>query len=402
MIEIEEAIRLITSEIEPKTDVICIEIDEAVGKVLAEDICAPCAVPHFPKSAMDGYAVNHKDIECASKDNPVKLKVIGHIYAGDTIDEVYKENTAINVMTGGYVPEGYDAVVKQEDTDCGEDEVTIYTPANAYQNYCKIGEDIEQGKKVLEKGTLLEPLHIGLLASLGICKVNVKVPLKVAILCTGSEILDIKEELTLGKIYGSISYMLGAFIKKAGFCVVLSKICKDEKYDIQKNILNAIDCSDIVITTGGVSVGKKDYIPTVLDDLGAKVLYNRVNIQPGTPTMGSVLKGKPILSLSGNPYAAFANFQVYFWNIAAALMGCAKYVPKVQMMVLRTEYNKKNRLRRFVRGYAENGEVFIPTEVHASSVISTLSACNCLIDMEAGAETQEGKLVAVRYFDYWI
>lgn len=402
MIEIEEAIRLITSEIEPKTDVICIEIDEAVGKVLAEDIYAPCAVPHFPKSAMDGYAVNHKDIESATMNTPVKLKVIGHIYAGDMSHVTYQENTAVNVMTGGYIPQGYDAVVKQEDTDYGEDEVVIYSSVSAYQNYCKVGEDIEQGERVLSKGTYLEPIHIGLLASLGICKVNVIAPLKVAILCTGSEILELNEELVTGKIYGSISYMLGAFIRKAGFQIVLSKICKDDKEEIQKDILNAVQISDIVITTGGVSVGKKDFIPDVLESMGAIISFKHVNIQPGTPTMGSVFKGTPILSLSGNPYAAFANFQIYFWNIASTLMECKKYVPKQQKAVLRTEYNKKNKLRRLVRGYVEDGEVYIPTEVHASSVLSNLSICNCLIDIEAGAKLQEGDTVRVQTFDYWI
>ena len=399
MIEVEEGIQLFEKELLPKTERVIISLEKAAGKVLAEDIQAPFPVPHFPKSAMDGYAVYHDDVKYASKENPVKLQVVCEICAGDYKDIEYMPGTAIRVMTGGYVPEGYTAVVKQEDTDYGEQDVLIYSQVKEYQNYCRIGEDISSGTKILEKGTYLKPIHIGLLASLGIEKVQVIEPVKVAIISTGSELLNIGEKLCSGKIYNSISYMLNASIKKAGFTVVSSVICQDDKELLKEAILKAAKKADVVISTGGVSVGKKDLLPEVLSAIGAKVLFHGANIQPGTPTMGSVLNGTPILSLSGNPYAAIANFELYFWNIACRLMNCNAWFPKIEKVILKSEYRKVNRLRRLVRAYADNGQVQIHTEVHSSSVISTLAQCNCFIDMEAGRELTPGDWVTVRYFD---
>ncbi len=398
MIEVEEGIQLFEKEVVPKTKTLFVPLDEATGKVLAADVTAAFPVPHFPKSAMDGYAVHHKDVEAASKEVPVRLRVVGEIFAGDYADLEYEKDTAIRVMTGGYVPAGYTAVVKQEDTDYGEKEVLIYNRVKEYQNYCKVGEDITKDAKVLEKGTFLTPVHTGLLASLGIGQVEVAEPVKVAMISTGSELLQIGEKLCPGKIYNSISHMLSASIRKAGFTVVSSEICQDEDMKLKEAIQKAIAKADVVITTGGVSVGKKDLLPIVLKELGAKVLFHGANIQPGTPTMGSVLNRIPILSLSGNPYAAMANFELYFWKIACRLMDCNAWIPKIEKVTLECEYKKVNRLRRLVRAYAENGQVWIPTEVHSSSVISTLTRCNCFIDIEAGRNLQRGDIVTVRYF----
>ncbi len=399
MVEVEEGVLLFDKEIVPKTETMIVPLYDAAGTVLSEDVVAAFPVPHFPKSAMDGYAVRAEDIAGATKDTPVRLKVVCEICAGDYTDIEYEKGTAVRVMTGGYVPKGYTAVVRQEDTDYGEKEVLIYSPVKEYQNYCKVGEDIPADTKVLEKGTCLKPVHIGLLASLGTERVKVIEPVKVAMISTGSELLEIDEKLWPGKIYNSISYMLSAAIKRAGFTVVNVRNCPDEENELADAIRQAVTLADVVITTGGVSVGKKDLLPQVLAKLGANVLFHGANIQPGTPTMGSMLAGKPILSLSGNPYAAIANFELYFWNIACRLMGCNAWLPKKEKVILGSEYPKINRLRRLVRAYAENGQVRIPTGVHASSVISTLTKCNCFIDIEAGRQLRIGDLVTIRYFD---
>lgn len=400
MIEVEEGIALFEQELIPKKRMITVPLEEAVGKVLAEDVKSAFPVPHFPKSAMDGYAVHHQDVQNATRENPVRLQVICEICAGDYTDLEYVPGTAVRVMTGGYIPTGYTAVVKQEDTDYGESEVLIYNKVKEYQNYCKVGEDIPGGASVLEKGTFLTPVHAGLLASLGIGQIDIIEPVKVAVISTGSELLQIGDEICPGKIYNSISYMLSASIRGAGFEVISSEICQDDETALIEDLQKAITVADVVITTGGVSVGKKDFMPEVLPKLGAKVLFHGANIQPGTPTMGSVLNGKAILSLSGNPYAAMANFELYFWKIACRLMNCNAWLPKIEKVTLESEYKKVNRLRRLVRAYAVNGQVWIPTEVHSSSVISTLTQCNCFIDIEAGMNLQQGDMVTVRYFDF--
>lgn len=400
MIEVEEGIALFEQELIPKSRIVTVPLEEAAGNVLAEDVKAAFPVPHFSKSAMDGYAVHHQDVQNATRENPVRLQVACEICAGDYTDLEYVPGTAIRVMTGGYVPTGYTAVVKQEDTNYGEDEVLIYNKVKEYQNYCKVGEDIPGGARVLEKGTFLTPIHIGLLASLGIGQIDIIEPVKAAIISTGSELLQIEDEICAGKIYNNISHMLSASIKKAGFIVISSEICRDDENALKEALQKAVTIADVVITTGGVSVGKKDLMPEVLPQLGAKVLFHGANIQPGTPTMGSMLKGTAILSLSGNPYAAMANFELYFWKIACRLMNCNAWFPKIEKVTLECEYKKVNRLRRLVRAYAENGQVRIPTEVHSSSVISTLTQCNCFIDIEAGKNLQQGDLVTVRYFGF--
>lgn len=395
--EIEECLSLTLKELSPKTKTISVPLTRAAGKICGADIKAENPVPAFPKSAMDGYAVAAKDLAACDKEHPVSLKVIAELCAGDYQEIAYQEKTAVKIMTGAYVPEGYDAVVRQEDTDYGEKEVMVYTCVQPWQNYCKIGEDMMPGDVVCQKGTLLTPVHIGLMASLGIREVCVIEPLKVALLSTGSELAELTESLMPGKIYNSISYILKASIEKEGFEVVSSKICKDEKALLSKEIKECTKIADIVITTGGVSVGKRDLVPEVLKDLGAKQIFDRANIQPGTPTKASVFNQKLILSLSGNPYAALANFELYFWSVAAHLLQQKFYEPLVTTAIFQGEYPKKNKCRRLIRAYAENGFVTLVSNVHSSSVIANMTECNCFIDLPAGKTMTAGDMVKIRY-----
>lgn len=201
-----------------------------------------------------------------------------------------------------------------------------------------------------------------------------------------------------GKIYNSIAYMLRASMERQGIQVPFTEICGDDKELLKEKLQQCLKTADIVITTGGVSVGKKDLLPEVLEELGAKKTFSHANIQPGTPTIGSVLDGKAILSLSGNPYAAYANFEYYFWELAAYLTQDASLKVRRTHAVLSDPYPKVNKLRRFVRAYAEEGRVTLPTAVHASSVLSNMRDCNCFIDIEPGRELHPGDEVKIQYF----
>lgn len=176
------------------------------------------------------------------------------------------------------------------------------------------------------------------------------------------------------------------------------EICADEEELLQAKIRAALRNADMVITTGAVSVGKKDIVPKVLKEMGAHVLFQGANIQPGTPTLASVLEDKVIVSLSGNPYAAMVNFEIYFWPVMAKMMCSASFEGKKGTAVLCSEYTKVNKMRRMIRAYATDGRVTIPTTVHASSVIHNLTECNCFIDLEAGRAVKEGDVVRIRYF----
>lgn len=374
-----------------------VPLEDACGCVLAETVCAEISVPSFPKSAMDGYAVRAADLENACAEKPVVLSVQGELFAGEYKEFSFKPATAVRVMTGAYVPEGYDAVVRQEDTDYGMEEVSVYTGIKPYMNYCKAGEDIREGENVVLQGTKLTPVHLGLLAGIGRRNVKIYCPLKVAIISTGSELCEVQEPLAPGKIYNNISCIFAAGIRREGLEVVYSCLCPDEEERLAGQLEDALQQADVVITTGGVSVGKRDIVPEALENIGAKVLFRRTNIQPGTPTTASIKDGKLILSLSGNPYAAIVNFEIYFWAVAACLMNCENLKVKQETAVLQSEYEKTNVMRRFIRAKAEGGRVYLPAKVHASSVIHNLTECNCFIDLEPGRRVNVGDEVRIRY-----
>lgn len=394
--EIEECLEMLLKEAALQ-EVQTVSIEDAVGGVLAETVYSGMSVPPFPKSAMDGYAVRAADLENASKDNPVILQVRGELLAGDYEEIPYTSMSAVRVMTGAFVPEGYDAVVRQEDTDYGEVQVSVYTETKPYMNYCKVGEDINQGDVVVAKGIRLSPVHIGLLAGVGKDRVQVYRPVRVAIICTGTELCEAGSPLPKGKIYNNISHILAAGIRREGLQVVSRQLCADEESVLTEKLNEALTVADIVITTGAVSVGKKDIVPDVLERIGAKILFRKANIQPGTPTTASVKDGKLILSLSGNPYAAIVNFEVYFWALVARMMNHESFEVKMETAILQSDYGKVNRMRRFIRAKAENGKVYLPTGVHASSVIHNLTECNCFIDLEPGRSVGVGDEVRIRY-----
>lgn len=396
-ISIEEALARVLDRVSMTTGEEIIGTADCCGRVLAEDVAATVNVPPFNRSAMDGYAVRAEEIHGACRQQPVSLEVVSELSAGDFEEISYREGTCVRVMTGAYVPDGYDAVVKQEDTDFGEDTVRIFKEVSSMENYSPMGEDIEKGDVILKKGTLLSPLHMGMAASVGTSYLKVKRPLRTVIISTGSELTEPGSPLEKGKIYGSIAYMLSGAIKSRGLEVAGILQCGDSGEEAVSLINRWIDKVDIVITTGAVSVGKKDFIPDALREMGAEKVFSGADIQPGTPTMASILKGKPILSLSGNPYAAMANFEIYFWDIAAKIMGCDDLKSKKAHATFLGSYGKINRRRRLIRAKEAEGRVWLPSDIHHSSVISNMTECNCFIDLEAGRKPVEGEEVRIIY-----
>ena len=395
-LELEEAVGRLLLEITPIQENVILPLDKACGAIAAQDIYAQAPVPAFPRSAMDGYAVRAGDIQGASDAAPVRLAVIGEIFAGEYKALSYAPGSAVRVMTGAMIPDGYDAVIRQEDTDYGETNVLIRKEVAPGTNYCKIGEELRKGQLVVPAGRRLGRIEVGVLAAIGMAEVPVVRPVKAAILSTGTELVRPGEALQPGKIYGSISYMLSASIRSAGLGVVSEKICGDDEETLCAALRDAAGMADIVITTGGVSVGKRDLLHGALERMGARKLFYRANIQPGTPTVGSVLDGTIILSLSGNPYAALANFDYYFWYAAAKWMGSASFLVEEADAELADAYEKVNHKRRLLRARMEDGKVYLPSSVHASSVISNLMDCNCYIDLGAGEYMAPGTKVHVR------
>lgn len=399
--EIEEAINNICKNVNIEKEIIEVPLYDAYGMVCAEEVISKINVPAFPKSAMDGYAVKASDVKNATKDNPVELKVIGELFAGDYIDFSYLQNSAVRVMTGSYIPDGYDCVVMQENTNYGTDTVKVYAPVNAYENYCHIGENLKSGDILCRAGDLIDEIKASLIASAGIGSVKVVKPIKVAIIATGSELIEPGEDALNGKIYDAISYLLIGKIKKVNIPFnpfVDYTIVEDDENTIMSEIEERLKLYDIIITTGGISVGKKDLVRDILNKLSTNILVSNVNIQPGTPTLVSEKDGKIILSLSGNPYAAVANFDLYFYPLLSKKTGCNLFNNEVVDAVLKSPYEKVNKRRRLVRAYYENGNVYIKENMHASSVISNLANCNCYIDIKEDTKLNIEDTVKVRKF----
>ena len=401
----EEALGLLLDEVKLIEDKESVLIASSAGRILAEDVIAPFSVPSFPKAAMDGYAVRAANVEAATEAAPVLLTVIGEQLAGEGLmffegfdrDSVGVENTAVRIMTGARVPEGYDAVVRQEDTDYGEKNVSVTKGVKPYINYCKVGEDVLEGDTVLKAGRIIGRIEAGVLASLGYDRIPVARRIRVDVISTGTELKEPGSPLGEYDIYSSISYMINAALDSKSFSVN-STIVGDDSELISKAIDEAIRDrrADIVITTGGVSVGKKDLLPEVLDGLGARRLFDHVNVKPGTPTMGSMIGDTVILSLSGNPYAAVANFDFYMPALLAKLTGCDAYLPVAETAVIEDEFNKTSPVRRLVRARLEGDKVSLPAKSHASSVFSNLIDCNCYVDIPAGLSVSAGERVSVR------
>ena len=393
MTEIEKAVDLLLEHIKTQTETMELDILKANSFILAEDIYSPVSVPGFPKSAMDGYAVKSEDTITAGINSPVLLKT-----AGKDDYRSHTAGTAVKIMTGEFIPDFYDCVIKQEDTDNEENHIKIFKNIKPWENYCKIGEDIQKGELVLKKNTGLKSFHTGILASLGITSVKVLKPLSVGIIATGNEIVKPGDPLVQHKIYDSCSYVIASSLIENGVNVLFMEICEDDEDKISALIKDKINLADILITVGSISVGTRDILPKALKQIGAEQIFKHINMKPGTPVLANHYSDKVILSLSGNPFAAFVNFHIFFWPLLKKFMKNKELGLRTSEAVLKSGYIKKDSLRRFIRAYEENGSVTAINSRNHASVLSSLAECNCLIDQKPNTEIKKGDKVKIIYF----
>ncbi len=383
-IELSEAIKIIYQNSEKTQKIESIEIKDALFRIIAHDILAEIDNPPFDRSPVDGYAVIAEDIEGASKENPICLKVIGKINAGDTSDFTLHNDHAIRIMTGAMIPKGANAVVKQEYTDNEQDIVKIYGSIKPFENYCYCGEDFERGAKLISKGEKITAIHLGILASIGIARVKVFAKPKVGLLVTGNELIKPGTPLTKGKIYNSNTYLLAARFKELSIDVNYIQQCDDDVEKVTDCMKKAVAVSDVVITTGGVSVGEKDIFHDVLPQLGVERKFWRVNIKPGTPVMFSMFNEVPIINLSGNPFAALATFELFVRPLIGKISRDHSIITREKTAIIDSEYLKNSKVKRFLRAYYEDGRVKFLKGGHSSGMIASLKNCNCLIEIPAG------------------
>lgn len=386
-IQVERAIELITERItpvEPET----IAATMAHGRVLAKGVKSPINQPPWPRSPLDGYAFRAEDSVGASKETPVSLQVVETIYAGGWTDREIQKGEAVRLMTGAPIPAGCNCVLRQEDTDLGAETVQIYKELKPFANYCYAGEDFSEGAEILPAGTRLNGSAIGVLASAGLLRADVSLTVykkvRCALICTGDELVPpTVQPLPAGKIYSSSETLLSARLSELGIDLVYCKgSFGDDASALADAIREAAEQADLVITTGGVSVGEKDILHETLPLLKAERIFWKVLLKPGSPLMFSFYQDTPVLSLSGNPFGTAATFELLGRPLLSKLQGSEDLLMQVFPAVLDTPFGKFGKGRRFVRGIFRNGHVTLP-EGHSSGQLASSVGTNCLAELPA-------------------
>src|SRR5919108_5649667 len=283
---------------------------EALHRVTAEEVTAQRHIPPDDDSAMDGYAVRHADVAGATRHQPAVLEVLEVLPAGKRPRHRIAPGTAVKIMTGAPLPEGADTVVQVEHTDRGDTRVQIYRAPHLGSNLRRRGEDMHQGECVLATQTFLRPAELGVLASVGKAQVLVYQRPRVAILATGDEIIDPGEPDTQGKIINSNSYTLAGQIAEAGGSPLLLGVAPDERVIMSQRIASGLR-ADVLITSGGVSVGSFDYVRECLAAFGFQVRFWTVAVRPGSPATFGMVGHVPVFSLPGNPVASMVTFELF-------------------------------------------------------------------------------------------
>lgn len=382
MISVDKALKIVLSSIPEIKEKERVNLFEAWGRVLSEDITASFNVPPQNNSSMDGYAVIYSDVATSGTLSPIQLEIDHEIRAGQKAeDKMLIPGHAIRIMTGAPLPEGADAVIPFEDTEEKEGIVRIKNPSEPYENIRLAGEDIKCGEIALRKGTRLDSADIGLLASMNITEVTVTRKPVVAILTTGDEIIEPGNDKPEGFIYNSNAYVLYSEIKKYGGNPHYAGIVRDDKSDVFDRI-RELQKYDVIITSGGVSMGKYDFVPGVLRELGIDLKVEKILMRPGKPVVFGTKGEKIFFGLPGNPVSVMVSFNRFVRPAILKMSGSHKTEKPVIQAVTEEDLMKKPGRRYYLRGYytIRNGEIYVKsTGPQGSGMLTSMSSANCLI-----------------------
>jgi putative molybdopterin biosynthesis protein len=363
-----------------------ISLLEAHDRVLAEDVASGLNIPPFNRSTVDGYAVKADDTFGAEENQPIKLKVCGVVNVGEPPRISVAKGEAAEIVTGAPIPEGANAVVMIEDTERENDELSVYSPVTQEENVMKKGTDIKKGETVLKKGQVLTSREIGVLAALGAAKVKVHMVPSVAVLSTGAEVTELGRKLPLGKIYDINAYSLSAAVLESGGKPIYLGVVPDDKTELRKALEHALACADMVITSGGVSVGPKDIMPQTVDSLGKPglIVYG-IAVKPGKPTTIALIGRKPVFSLPGHPTSALLMFHLLARPVIQFSSGRpVKEAATVKAAAGTRMFSAKGR-RTFVMVKLKRGDsnrlIAEPVETGASGAITTLANADGFVEI---------------------
>ncbi|MBF0812159.1 molybdopterin molybdotransferase MoeA [Staphylococcus xylosus] len=397
-IPVREAIERVVSQ-DIYTKQIEVPLENSVNYILAEDIVATYEIPRFNKSPYDGFALRSRDTEGASGDHRITFTVVDHIGAGSVSEKEVGPFEAVRIMTGAEMPKGADAVVMLEQTVEDEQSFTIRKSFTAYENVSLKGEETQIGDTVLNKGQQINPGAIAVLATYGYTQVKVFDKPSIGVIATGSELLEVGDDLEPGKIRNSNGPMIVALSQKFNLDVASYQIQEDDLKSSIQVVKDAMSKHDIVITTGGVSVGDFDYLPQIYDEINAEVLFNKIAMRPGSVTTVAVADGKYLFGLSGNPSACFTGFELYVKPAVLHMMGATAVYPQIIQATLMEDLTKANPFTRFVRATATfNGKsmTVVPSGFNKSGAVVAIAHSNAMIMLPGGTRGyQKGYTVDV-------
>ncbi|MCG3165351.1 MAG: Molybdopterin molybdenumtransferase [Bacteroidia bacterium] len=390
MISVEQAKDLIVENVKPLNSLL-LPLSEAFGSVLSENVISPVDLPLFNQSAMDGYTFRFSDYT-----KKIRINIVGEVAAGDTLTKKLKSGEALRVFTGAMVPEGADTVVMQEkikvldDVLCIEDE-----QLKQGSNVRKKGEQIKKRKIALTKGSALTAGAIGYLAAMGITSVKVISKPKVAVITTGSELIEPGNKLKVGQIFESNSFALEAALHSVHITAVKSFSASDNEQKIYNTLKRCIHNYDLVLITGGISVGDYDFVGKTLKKLGVKNIFYKIKQKPGKPLFFGKSGKTIVFALPGNPAAVLSCFYEYVFPAIQIMQGRKDpFLKRVQLPITK-DYAKKKGLSFFLKGKI-SGETVIPLEGQESFVLSSFAIADCLIYLPEEFENiKAGELVEV-------
>jgi molybdopterin molybdotransferase len=394
---VEEALELLLNslKLEP-LETVSISLAEALNHILAEDVIAEEDLPSFDRSAVDGYAVKANDTLGASQFNPKTLKL--------TKADRLLEGEAKEVWTGSPLPEGADAVLMLEYVKRLNDEIEVWVAVTPGENVSRKGEDVAKGEVAVKAGTRLKPHHLGLIAALGRSHVTVFEKPKVAVLATGNELVEPGHKPKKGQVFEVNRLIISSLCRELGAEPVDLGIARDDSDEISGKIRSGLEKANIVVTTGGTSVGASDLVPAAINSLGKPgVIVHGIAMRPAMPTALAVVNNKPIIVLSGNPVAAMFGFEVFARPLILKMLGAEhESRPVLKAKVTRrisTALGRKTFVR--VRVFQRNGEFYAePVSTRGSGVISTMTRANGYVVVPENREGLEAnETVVVHMFD---
>jgi len=367
-----------------------IEFACALNRVFAENVRSDMNIPPFNKSAMDGYACRRADLDS-------KLTVIETIPAGAVPQKIIELNQCSKIMTGAMVPEGADCVIMKEYVEEAVDNTIRFIGEKTADNICRKAEDIKTGDIVLSKGVIIEPQHIAVLASIGNTRPLVAKRPDVAVIATGSELVDPKSKPSLSQIRNSNSFQLAVQIESMGAVAMNYGIAGDTAEQIDTVFKKALEENDVILVSGGVSVGDYDFVPGIFKQNNINMLFEKIAIKPGKPTVFGTSGKKYCFGLPGNPVSTFVLFELLVKPFLYKLMGHDYEPLNIQMPLEEPLINKKAKRQRWLPVAITDKGTIKPVEYHGSAHINSLCGANGLVSMDVGvAEVKKGTSVAVR------